>query len=294
MAGLYAGFFILSFVVCLVLTFDARVLGGLLEKAAGQAGIKLTFEQAEMAGLLGLELKGVEVSRLDRPEARSTFFRRLRLSPKLLALPGALLDARSKRTPRVAFGFSAWQGESKQRNLGGEIDFRSPALNVELDAANLAIEQLGPGLITKFPPLSGKLNGKLRLAIKDRQKPATWDCVLKADVFQTQLADFQVMGMTVTGFNLGNANLELDLKEGKGDIKSLKLADGDLPVNLSGTIALPESGPLNLGAARVNLSGTISMSEENKAKMPLLATIVPAGGRYNYSGELKGIAPMLK
>jgi len=294
MAGLYAGFFIISFLVSLALTFDARALGGLLEKAAGQANLSLTFEQAEMTGLLGLELQGVEISRLDRPGGGTTSLHRLRLSPKLSALPGALLSSRGKRPPRVAFSFSAWQGESKQRNLGGEVDFRTPGLSVDLDAANLTLEQIGPGLAPKFPPLTGKLNGKLRLEVGDRQKPATWDCALKLELFQAQLKDFQVMGMTVPGFNLGNANLELELKDGQGPIKALKLTEGDLPVNLSGTLALPESGPLNLGAARISLSGTITMSEENKAKLPLLATIVPAGGRYNYSGELKGLAPMLK
>ena len=293
-AGLYLGFFLASFLLCLYLTFDASVLASFLQDGARQGRVRLTYNQASLHGLLGLELTGVELSPLAAPEAQPFAIRKLTLSPNLSSLPGLISDLRQKKNPRLAFDFSLWLSDKDQRNVQGRVKVSPPALLVGLTVANVALDKLplqaySPG----FPPIAGNMNARLLLDVKDLNRTDTWDGNLQAEIFQGRVDDFQVAGTQVPGFQIGEGNLQIEIKAGKGDIKSFKLQGGEFPINLQGTIGLAP-GPFRLGQATVELNGTVQMSDAYKQKMPLLAALIPANNQYRYQGALNGIIPMLK
>lgn len=286
----YAALFLFVFALTLYFSFDANVLKPLLDNAVAGAGLKLDIEDISLHHLVGLDLKDLSVSPANPDPEKSAEpmkIDRLILSPSLSSIPGMISALKSGSAPpaSVSFNISLGGGE-----VSGNYDMDKTSLDLATVIKDLPLDKITlPAFYYKDLKLSGKVNAEVALQIQDRMKPETWNGKIQVDIDKPRISDFQVVGLSMAGVSMDKGTLVAAITAGTLKLNPLKLQGDDVPLSLTGTIALRQP----LGQSILDVSGPLKISEAYKQKNPLLSTYAPSSDNFSYKGALGGLFPGL-
>lgn len=284
----YVFFFIAAFLVFLYLTFDLAFLTPMAVDAARKNQLDLTIKKASLHRLFSLELKGIKffpiIPDSEEPPAAVTIDR-LVLSPRLSIIPSQISAMKSGKNPPLDLEFSAWIGKGKIKGsfmqTSSSLEFSTKIDKVSL--RNLPLTQF----FVKGMNVNGTLTGRADLEIKDRNRPETWSGKISADLDKPNIPDFTYTGINVTGFTMDKATMKAQMKNGKLTIDTIKFKGEDIPMDLHGSITFKRP----LKRSIVELKGTIEVSDPYKEKMPIISGLLPADGKYDFTGTLDNVIP---
>ena len=91
--------------------------------------------------------------------------------------------------------------------------------------------------------------------------------------------------MEVPGIKISGGKLELEINQGKAEIKTLELLSPDFPFQLKGEIEFRTP----LERSLITLKGTLSPQEQYLEKFPLLSSLLSPDKTFSYKGTFSGI-----
>jgi len=279
---LYAGFFLLAFLLSLRLTFPAAAVKQRLIVEAAQRGWQLDAEEVGGAGVLGVGLRQVTLkdqSGLAIPlEAAQVT---LRLWPLLrgrrsIAFDARLYDGRVRGTADLDGDPQRFTAAVEGVDLARALPLRKASglelLGVASGSADVTLPA-GP---------QGKANGRVELAVQE------------AGVNGGKLSLPGLPGgLTVPKASLGEVKVALQVVEGKATFEALGAAGGDLELRANGLYfqVQPKLEFASLfGRLRLKPSEPFLARPENRALRPLLdgAMGMARGGDGAYELQVYG------
>ena len=286
----YLSFFFLAFTLCLYWGFDANILKPLIEDLGQKKRLKIEIQDLSLRGLAGLELKDVNISPAQPdPEKTSDPMKidRLVVSSSIFSLPGMIAAARTNRIPPTRVSFSLTMGTGK---ISGKYGIDEKSFRLDTSIKDLPLDRITlPAYYYKDMKLAGKVNAEIKLDFPDQNRPETWNGTIEVDIDKPRLSDFQFGGVPMAGMTMEKGTLIVAIKEGNAKLNPLKLQGNDMPLSLTGTIALKQP----LGTSIVDIGGPFKFSDSYKEKNPLVSTWAPSSDKFNYKGTLSGLAPGL-
>jgi len=266
-AGGYVLFFVVSFVFFFVLTFDARIVFGIVQEQASRQKIELTASDVELEGIIGLDMKGLTVKMLSsRGEQQTYNFERVIVSPSLSTLVGAASAAPKGAPFPMDVSFLVGMGEG---TIKGDLEGDGKKIRVsDLEADRVPLSRLpfNSSALEDFA-LGGFLTARIEeLTMDDLKQTNTWNGEIQADLLQPSVSDFKYAGISIAGIAMESGSLRAKIKEGELDLGTLRLDGNDVPIDLSGKINLR----MPITNSELDLKGTISPSDEYKEKVPLI------------------------
>lgn len=286
----YSGFFLGSFVLFLVLTFNASIFIPQVQAAARNARIALTVKELKVHRLIGVDLRGVEIAPLNPrypSGAKPLAIDQLVVTPKLTALPALISAMASRKPPPLAFSFFAKLGDGK---IEGYINQSPPALDFSAQIQKLSLDKITlPAYYLEGLQISGVINADCSLSIKDQTKPETWTGKFQSDLLNPKFSDFTFASIQVIGFGMDKGTLQAEVNKGTVILKAINLQGGEMPTDLTGTIALKSP----LGRSVIELKGAINIAENYKQRMPLISVLIPSPNPYTYRTTLDALVPGL-
>lgn len=255
--------FVVSFVIFLYMSlpYDAikeRVIGTIEKQAGGKYFVSVDeFSPYWFTGveISGLSLKDAtskdkeELINIDEIQGRASFF-------------SLILG-----NPSVSFDIDLGDGEISG-SAGQSTDFLDLDLELDdVDFKNFKLITAKTGLT-----ISSKISGDIKLKY-DKTRPIRSGGIVSLDLDNINIAETELklgeMAMPIPDISLSKGSgSEMRLEVGKGtiDVKSFKLADGDLQITISGKIFLSN----NVNNYRFNLNGTFKASEKLEKALPFL------------------------
>lgn len=264
--------------------FDALQgrLGKFLEQQLG-GHYAVTLGTIESHWLSGVDLHDVTISPRGTPDEPTLKLPRLRLR---VALTSLLFGS-----PAVAFTADLEHGRISGRGAQSE---EGPVVELALDAVEL--QQFGFLEAATGLKLAGRVDGDVALTVNPRQVKAidgTIDLHFAEWKVRKGSSVLQKFG-TMFGIALDDehrlsgkdgSGMQIKIEKGTATVTSLKLADGDLGIDLSGQVFLQRP----FEASRLNLKGELQLSEKLKKLLPvaMLGTPTERGGfPVEVSGQL--------
>lgn len=183
----------------------------------------------------------------------------------------------------------------QSQSFGGTIDADVPlqgglATVSWRDVALSGLTERIPGLAL---PIEGKSNGRLEV-----ETPVTVLTRLsgrvEADLLSVSLGPGAVMGMAVSPVSLGSGSLDASSEEGRLDVRTFRLAGGDLETSFDGSVRI---GP---SLMRSGLNGTLTLKPVAAIEMqyPLIFNLIQSqktsSGVYSLRIEGSFAAPRLR
>ena len=270
-AGGYAAFFLVSFVVSFYFTFDpTHIVGGLLTSLSQDQGYELDLpSQIDKYRLSGIEAENVSIRPANFKNPIKFDFLQARLS--LLPL---ILGRRS-----IGFKVRLYDGQVTGKVMDSKKNF-----SAQVDIKNLDLSRMPPPKENSLWP-AAKLNAKGDLSMSPKDDPKKWRGSLKAAFGEGKLSAFSYMGFNVPEIKMQGADLDVRIAGGRAEIKTLELKSPDLPFNGTGDITM--QAPLS--QSQVKIEAKINPSNAFMEQVPALKAL-PPDKTVRYNG---GLGPIL-
>jgi type II secretion system protein N len=276
------------FALSLYFTFDANVLKPALEQTARNVRYNLVIGDISRYHLTGLDLRDISIAPAEPdPDKNPEPIKidRLRFSVGLFSIPRALSALRAHKVPPTSVSYDISIGSG---TIAGNYDMDEKTMKLKTSVKDLALDKLTlPSFYYKDMKLSGKANAEITLDLADQARPETWNGKLSVDIDKPRLSDFGFAGMTVAGIAMDKGTLIADIQNGTLKLNPLKLQGQDIPLSLTGTIALKKP----IGQSILDISGPFKLSEAYRQKNPLLSASIPATDNFSFKGVLSGLIP---
>lgn len=303
----YAGFFVLSFVVSLYLTFPMaaikpRVVDA-LQKAVQASGpapgrygtpAEVKVEQVGVFRLSGIELTRLSIRQASSEPEPAPTWELDRARARLQLLP--LLLGRT----RIGFDVDAYDG-----TLSGSallVDNNLAALDAELSA--LAVGKIPVVLAALGVPLSGTLDGTVELQLGKDPKEAKGQILLKGQGHVLGPGEIKIPGLTggltLPAVDLGTLDVQVAVDDGKARVKPAGLKGKDIEVasDLTLTLRSPVSRSTAAGALEFKLAEAFLKANEKFQPIldftPQLKRAKDKEGGYHFklAGTLASLRPV--
>lgn len=279
----YSLFALVSFVLSLYLTFDYSLLIPHLVQALEKSfGGQVSVGHIEGYRLSGFRIQEIKFAApATEPGAAPAALTVDQLNFRLQLLP--LLWGKRALTFSARLAGGALQGFLARKNRHGQMEMQIQGL--VLDRISLA-PWLGPDSLR----LGGKLDGKLNLTAEDIKNPTKWNGGIQLSWSAGKIYPFKARGVPIEEINYRTGELKLAIKDGSGQLESLKLEGPDLPIALRGALSLRAP----LAQSILDLSGTVEATSAYKQKMPLLNGLLPPEQKFTYTGTVDNLAGLLR
>ena len=290
LAGGYLAVFLVVLIFSLYLTFDANALKPLIEDAARKNNLEFQVEDISLTGILGLEMKKMRIAPIktgDQEPQPPLVIDRLVISPRLSTLIGLISSppgGKGKNPPPLAFSFEAGIGPGK---IEGSYQQKQNQVHLDTTVKDLPAQSTMVSYYISDLELTGKMSGECVLDLEDKNRPDTWNGKLAVDLEAITISDFTYMGFQIGGFDVQRGTLIANIEAGLAKINPLKLQSQDVPVSLTGSMAL--KNPIRKSI--IDLKGSLKVSDAYKEKNPLIGGILPPTDNYSYQGTVDGILP---
>lgn len=285
LAAGYLAVFLVVLAVSLYLTFDANALIPMIQSQAEKSGVDLEVQNAELSGLLGLDLRGLRISPASNPpagESTPMAIDRMIISPSFSTVL-ALAGGGTQKGGPLAFDFEVQMGPGR---IEGSFKQDKESLRLDTSARDLPLERFT--LLSKYVEnmsLSGRMNGDIKLDLQDRNRPDTWNGKIELDLDRMAVSDFKYLGLTLTGFKVDKGTFIGEIESGTLNVNPLKFQSQEIPLNLTGTVALKNPPTKSI----LDLKGTLNIGQEYKDKNPLISGFLPPTDKYAYQGTVEGL-----
>lgn len=260
----YVAYFLFCFVTFSYLTFPYDRLEEFAQQQlaanaggkGGQQAVKLEIGSISPYWPPGLTLHDVAVEQPNEGGTSKVGLTLDALTARLRVLP-LLVGKRS-------IGFSAEQGVG---SLSGSVSASETRNEIDVEFEAMDAEALGlPGLLQL--PIKGQLDGSIALALSAIPTESDGDIALT--IQNLQLGDGKAKvpvpgmrdGITVERINAGTLTMNLEVRQGVIEIKTLTTDGPDLKLTGSGNIKLAE----DMGRSRLDLLLELNFSEAYKAR----------------------------
>jgi type II secretion system protein N len=218
----YSAFFLFSFILGLYVTFPWDVAKDrVLELVAKNAGVEVRAKSVEPNWLTGVIAEGVEIKQLDGPPIKLD---------RVKARVGLFALIRGKTSFSASLPLGKGEVEADVYADDTKIDVTAKIDKVQLDQVPALGEALGV-------PMSGKLNVDTKIALGRKDIRST------EGHFNLKTSGFKIeKGAKLGGFplpaalDLGDIDLQLPIKEGKGTLKNVQIKGNDVEITMDGTV----------------------------------------------------------
>ncbi len=257
---LYLLLFVVSFAVFLYrgLPYDIvkdRIVGGVEQEMGGKYEIEVDeftpywLTGIDIRGFSFKDTSGVEMLKLKKVRVRASIF--------------SLIFG----NPEVSFDLDLVKG-----GVTGVADYSEEEINLDLELDNIDLKNMK--LITEKIGMliSSKIDGDVKLRI-DNRRPIRSEGKIVLDLDDMKIAEgnvkFGELEMPLPDIILSKSSgskLDVEMSKGAVQVKSFKLAGGDLEMELKGKVFLSNK-PDNY---RFNLMGSFKASEKLEKALPFL------------------------
>ncbi len=265
----YVLFFLFSFILSLYLTFDPLPIKSFIENSAQKKGWQVEIAHLKKYRLSGIKAFEVylkqknsqQVIKIDQLVARLNLFPLItgKMKIKLLAM--------------------LYGGKIK-----GVVERKAKAFYADIAINSINLSRMRAEQDNGFW-INSLLSGKVKLALKNPSEPRSWQGNIRLSLKGGEIPDFSFQTFQVPAVKIQSAKLELEIKNGKAQIKTIELKSPDFPISLSGEMELR----IPLTRSILNLKGRLEPSEEYIAKIPLIKTVLSPDKTFNYRGTLSAL-----
>jgi len=265
----YVLFFLFSFILCLYLTFDPLPIKSFIENSAQKKGWQVEISHLKKYRLSGIKAFEVylkqknsqQIIKIDQLVARLSLFPLItgKMKIKLLAM--------------------LYGGKIK-----GVVERKAKAFYADIAINSINLSRMRAEQNNGFW-INSLLSGKVKLALKNPSEPRSWQGNIRLSLKGGEIPDFSFQTFQVPAVKIQSARLELEIKNGKAQIKTIELKSPDFPISLSGEMELR----IPLTRSILNLKGRLEPSEEYIAKIPLIKTVLSPDKTFNYRGTLSAL-----
>lgn len=264
----YFVFFLFCLFLSLYLTFDPQPIKNLAQDYFEKKGWSLEIGQVSKYRLSGIRAQKVILQKQNSSSKFQIDQLRLRLS-----IVPLLVGSSQIKLQALLYG----------GKLQGKIEKRKRKIKTRFEIEKIDLARLSAG--SGGLQIKSRLSGKARLSLGNQNNPRTWQGMMIFQLGAGELSSFEYQGMEVPGIKISGGKLELEINQGKAEIKTLELLSPDFPFQLKGEIEFRTP----LERSLITLKGTLSPQEQYLEKFPLLSSLLSPDKTFSYKGTLSGI-----
>ncbi len=264
----YFVFFLFCLFLSLYLTFDPQPIKNLAQDYFEKKGWSLEIGQVSKYRLSGIRAQKVILQKQNSSSKFQIDQLRLRLS-----IVPLLVGSSQIKLQALLYG----------GKLQGKIEKRKRKIKTRFEIEKIDLARLSAG--SGGLQIKSRLSGKARLSLGNQNNPRTWQGRMIFQLGAGELSSFEYQGMEVPGIKISGGKLELEINQGKAEIKTLELLSPDFPFQLKGEIEFRTP----LERSLITLKGTLSPQEQYLEKFPLLSSLLSPDKTFSYKGTLSGI-----
>ena len=265
----YFGFFVFGFLVCFYLTFDVGIIKSELENLTKGGNFQLSINRLDKYRLSGFKAVGVKIRFPDS----STAIDIDQIQARISVIP--LIFGKKK----VSFKVLLYGGKVSGMMSRGKRGFRAELSAQGLDLARLKAQS------DKGLTISGKVMSKVEINLFNLDNVKTWSGRIETSISSGRINNLSYLGASLPEINFDQGKLNLEMKAGRAEIKTLELSSPDFPLMGQGLIEFR----IPIENSLLNLEFKLSPSDSYLEQAEPLKTLLPGDGRVPYQGSLAGL-----